>query len=279
MSASDANDEDARIASLLAIKLKLSGYQYGGAKLDKGGSYQVTASKVEVGNFLLKGSYESFDIQWQDLHKLPFGNGVDQPVERMHRLRLQSHIPYRFSPGKLILNQVAISATYEKEMDHAFSYQLYSLYSEDFSRLGSLQFGLYANIQPVQTVIYPIFEYTYNYASPSKEGIYGHLGFPKTQVGYHLTPKWRAEFAAVYHQAIGKLSKQNALQPSGYIQSKNWRGVLAVHHQLTKSVELSLGLHANLTNQLVLFNQQHQRLDHYYINEGAGLSLAISQRF
>jgi len=272
-------NQDAVVEDLLAVKIKADYSTLNSVTLNRGGGYDLNVTKLEVGNFLANVSYEAFAVDWRQFSELPFGNGLSSPLSELQRYHLKLHIPYRLDKNRLILTHLGAELAYEEQSDDALSLQAYTLYSQKLDALNSWQLGLYINHHPVETVILPIIEYTYNFNSQERQGYYGHLGFPKTQIGYHFTSKVRSQLEAVYHQAIMQLSDDSVIQPSGYFQSKNWRGEWATYYQISKALEMKMSLQASLSNKMVLYNQAYQEQDHFYGNGGLGVGLGVVYKF
>lgn len=267
------------VQDLLAIKLSVDRHRVKGAKISKGGGYDLTHSKIEIGNFLLSASHENFSVDWLDVEKLPFGQGNRLAASKFKRYKLQAHVPYRLDSQRMWLGHLGAEQSFETERSDALSLQGYVLYSEYFSRLRSWQFGAYVSHHPVETLYLPIFEYTYNYPFKQRKGFYGHAGFPKTLVGYFITPKIRSEVGFYYHQAIVKLAEQSEISPAGYFQSKNWRMQWRGYYQYTPKFEINIGVQANVANELLLYNRYYEIEGEYSLEQGIGLNLGMRYRF
>lgn len=271
--------QETDIEDLLAIKLKADYSTLNAVNLNRGGGYDLKLAKLELGNFLAKVSYENFAVDWRQFSKLPFGNSQTQPLTVLHRYKFKANLPFRLDKNRLFLAHLGAELGYEKQSDDALSLQAYGLYSEKLDSLRSWQLGLYINNHPVETVVLPIVEYTYNFNAQIHQGYYGHLGFPKTQIGYHFTPKLRSQLGAVYHQAIMQLSDDSVVESSGYFQSKNWRADWSTYYQISKSFEMKLYLQASLSNKMVLYNHAYKEQDHFYAEGGFGGGIGLVYKF
>ena len=272
-------EADKSVEELLAVKLNVDIDNFHNAKIEQGGGYDVKHAKYEIGNFIVSAAYEQFAVDWSGLSQLPFGDGKQVPMSDLQRLTLKGHIPYRLDEKRMWLGYLAAEWAYEKQMDDALSLQAYLIYSQYWQPLKSWQIGAYVNYHPVETLYLPIIEYTYNYPFKNRHGYYGHLGFPKSIVGYFLTPKLRTEAGFFYHQAMVKLAEQSVVEPAGYLQSQNWRASWRTHYQWNSDLELHLGLQTNISNTLTLYDQNNQRQGEYAVNNGVGGNLGFSFRF
>lgn len=277
--ASSSGSDQQAIDDFLAVKLKVDVSSLRGVALNKGGGYDLEHSKLELGNFLVNLAYERFNIDWHKQDKLPFATGIKSPVAAVKRYHLKTHIPYRLDERRMWLGHLGAEMAFETQTKSALSLQAYALYSEYLNRLASWQLGVYVNHHPVETVVLPIFEYTYNYPFKQRAGYYGHLGFPKTELGYFIHPKLRTDIGFAYHQATVKLADDSPIEQSGIFQSKNWRASWKLHYQINKQLEARLGVDASVSNKLILYNQDHKMVDHYYGDNGLGWRLGLDFRF
>jgi len=277
--AASSSAEQKTVDDLLAIKLHLDQSEFAGVQLNKGGGYDWSHSKLEVGNFLLNFSVEKFAIDWNHQDGLAFARNVEKPLAEVERYYLKAHFPYRLDNQRLWLGHLGAEWAYENEVDDALSVQAFLLYSEYLNSMRSWQLGMYLNHHPVESVLLPIIEYTYNYPFKERTGYYGHIGFPKTQLGYFINSQLRTDIGFVYHQATIKLAEESLIQPGGFFQSKNWRTSWQLHYLISKEVEVRLGVDASISNKLILYNRDYEEVDYYYGDKGAGWHLGLSYQF
>lgn len=263
----------------LAVKIKTDFSSLQGVNLNKGGGYDIGHSKLEIGNFIANLSYEHFSVDWDEQERLPFATGEKKPLSSLTRYHLQGHIPYRLDNKRLWLAHIGAEWAYETEIKDSLSVQTYLLYSEKLNQKNSWQLGAYVNYHPVESVVLPIFEYTFNYPFLERRGYYGHVGFPKTLLGYHLNNNLRTDFGLVYHQAIVKLADNSAIEPGGFFQSKNWRASWQLHYRLLPKAEIRVGLQSSISNALVLYNQDYDKKQHFYGDGGFGWNAGVTYRF
>lgn len=243
------------------------------------GGFAIDESKFEVGNLLASFSYEKFRFHWHDIDKLPFGDGKTTPIKEMNRFKLFGRLPYQVDEDTLLLGGLGVSATYENEANDSLSYESFVLVSQELNAVDSWQLGGFIKYHPVQTIILPIFEFTFNYNAPDKQGVYGHIGFPKTQIGYHITPKLRTDLGAIYRQAIAKLADDSPIDASGFSQVKSWRGEWAAYYQAFKQVEFKLALKYTLTREWYSYDKNYKQTQHHYVDNAIGAGLGVIYTF
>ena len=244
------------------------------------GGYALDTTKIEVSNLLLSFEYERFHFNWQNLDKLPFGDGKTKPIDQIQRLRLYGRVPYRLDEGKLIFSGLGLSSGFEQEVSGSLTLEGFSFFNKDIDSKQSWQLGGYFKYHPVGTIVLPIFEYTYNKDNPQRSGMYGHLGFPLTQIGYYFSSKVRTDFGAVYRNAIAKLSSDdNVIAPKGFTFITGWRGEWAWYYLASKEIELKAALKYTLTRKMTNYDANRNKIDEYSINNSVGAGIGLIYNF
>ena len=273
-----ASSED--LQQLLQPVLLLETAQREAAKVNHHqGSMALSLNKIELHNAIASLSYEQLDFDWHKINQLPFGDGITPPLDKIHRLRTHVRLPYRLDENRLLLAELALANTYEQGAKEAWSLESYVLYSQARDQRDSWQVGVFVQQSPVEVLVLPIIELTYNFNNAQREGIYGHLGFPKTQIGLHLTPKWRTELEAVYFQATAKLAADNPIQANGYAQVKSWRTQWASHYLIHPKFELSFALKHTLIRNWIDYDASHNKQTEHQVENAPGLSIGLQYRF
>lgn len=243
------------------------------------GGYAQDTTKVEVSNLLFSLEYERLHFDWQNVDKLPFGDGHSTPIEQIQRISIFGRAPYRLGEGKLIFSGIGLTSGFEKELSDTITVEGFSFFSKDYSAKDSWQLGGYFKYHPVGTIILPIFEYTHNKDNPERTGMYGHLGFPITQLGYYFSSKIRTDFGAVYRNAIAKLSNDSVISPAGFTYISSWRGEWAWYYMATKTLELKAALKYTLTRTIINYTSDYKKIDEYTVNNSVGAGIGLIYNF
>lgn len=110
--------------------------------------------------------------------------------------------------------------------------------------------------------------------------MYGHLGFPLTQIGYYFSSKVRTDFGAVYRNAIAKLSSDdNVIAPKGFTFITGWRGEWAWYYLASKEIELKAALKYTLTRKMTNYDANRNKIDEYSINNSVGAGIGLIYNF
>lgn len=273
-----ASDQD--LQQLLQPVLLIETAQRAAAKINHHqGSMALKLNKIELHNAIASLSYEQLDFDWQKIDQLPFGDGTSPPIQTIHRLRGHIRLPCRLDENRLLLAELSLANTYEQGAKDDWSWESYLLYSKARDQRDSWQFGIFVQQSAVEVLVLPIIELTYNFNNPLREGMYGHLGFPKTQVGVHLTPKWRTELEAVYFQATTKLSADNSIQANGYAQVKSWRTQWVNHYLILPNLELSFALKRTLIRNWINYDASQNKQTEHQVENAPSVSFGLQYRF
>ncbi|UQB41981.1 hypothetical protein JX580_09980 [Thiomicrospira microaerophila] len=237
--------------------------------------------KVELKNALFSLSYEQFDLAWDQLNH-PDLSGVAQPIDTLERWRGHLRLPYRIDNQRLWLAEIALANTIEQHAKTSLSYEGFILYSQarnlsktDFD---SWQLGLFIQQSPVETLVLPIIELTFNLNNPHKKGFYGHIGFPKTQLGYHFNPVWQSEFELIYYQTTAGLRDTNPLLPNGYAQLKSWRNEWKTTYALNASIDIHFSIKHTLTREWLRYDHTKKQTGRSDLENTLGYGIGIHWR-
>ncbi|WP_173291351.1 hypothetical protein [Thiosulfativibrio zosterae] len=261
---------------LFKVDLTLESSQYRAAKIsDSSGKLGAEHSKVSVGNFLVTASYEHYQFQNDEIQS----SDLHYPIHQLHEVKLETKLPYPLKKDWLLVGGLQLINAYEKQFSKDFTVQGFGLVSHQVKPLLSWQLGGYVSYHPVETQILPIMVLTYNYQSPEHRGFYGHLGFPKTQIGYHFTPKLRSDIGAIYQEVTGQLAENNLVAAKGYFQLTSWRAEWATYYDWSKKLAIKLALKMTFDNEIDVFSNQYQKQKNLTLGNESGFGAGLIYHF
>ena len=263
-------------AQLFKSDFTLENSQYRAAKInDSNGKLGAEHTKISVGNFLVNASYEYYQLQNDDIQS----SDLHYPIHQLHEVKLETKVPYPIKKDWLFVGGLKLINAYEKQFSKDFTVQSFGLISHQIKPLLSWQLGGYVSYHPVETQLLPIMVLTYNYQSPEHSGFYGHLGFPKTQIGYHFTPKLRSDIGAIYQQVTGQLAETNLLAANGYFQLTSWRAEWATYYDWSKKLTIKLALKITFDNEIDVFSNQYQKQKNLTLGNESGFGAGLIYHF
>lgn len=241
----------------------------------------LSLHKMELKNAIFSISYEQFDLAWKQLNH-PALLGLAKPIDTLERWRGHLRLPYRIDDHRLWLAEIAVANTIEQHAKTSISYEGFVLYSQarnlNRTDFDSWQLGLFIQQSPVEMLVLPIIELTFNLNNPQKHGFYGHLGFPKTQLGYHFNPNWRSEIELVYCQTTAGLRDNNPLLPKGYAQLKSWRNEWKTTYSLTPSIDIHFSVKHTLTREWIRYDHTKKKIGTSDLENTLGYGLGLQWR-
>jgi hypothetical protein len=224
------------------------------AKL-KGEEASVSTRKhsLKINNEIAAFEYSRWDFDWKGQEDLSFGNGVNSPIRRMHRLKLSGTLPKKLNERWFWLSSVNAGATFERETEDSLSYGLFTFLSYKIDDDHTLQFGGFGSYHPVASMALPVLSYSYR--ARKRDGFTAVLGFPRSYLGYRLSPSLQINAGMIYSQAVIRLADDNALSPRGYLEANDYMGNMGVRCNVTETIELNADL-------LYAFKREFTRYDH-----------------
>ena len=241
------------------------------------GSVAVKKNTLQVNNLLAGVTYTNWSFDWNDIDKLPFGNGVNTPIEEMHSVRLYATVPYPINDRWFWLSQVSLNATFEKELDNSYGGGAFSFASYKIDEDHSIQMGAFANYHPVASIALPVMSYSYR--ARERDGFQLILGFPRAYTGYFINPKTLLRGGMIFSQSVIKLAKDSPIEQGGYMQLRDYMGNFGVAYEVNKNFKLETDILYSLSRQFILYDSAGVEQENYGIAPSFGFNLRLRYLF
>jgi hypothetical protein len=241
------------------------------------GSLEVAKNKVSINNAIVGFTYTNWAFDWNNVDALPFGDGVNSPIEEMHSFKINANIPYFASKNLFILTSLSAKSTFEKEVSNSYGAGLFSFASLKLDKNHAIQFGAFANYHPVSTLALPVISYSYR--ARQNDGFKFILGFPRTYVGYHANKNTLIRFGVIFSQSLIRLSNSSAIEESGFIEAEDYMSNLGVSYELNKYINLETDLLYGIKRDITIYSKNGDQLNSYSIEPSLGASLKITILF
>lgn len=241
------------------------------------GSVAVSKNRIQLNNAMFGISYTNWAFNWSDIDALPFGNGLDTPIDQMHSVRLNANIPYFINKDWFMLTSFSLNSTFERELDDSYGAGLFSFASYKIDEDHSIQMGAFANYHPISTLALPVMSYSYR--AKQKDGFIFILGFPRAYAGYFINPKTLIRTGMIFSQSVIKLSKDSSIENAGYIEAKDYMGNLGVSHELSERFRIEGDLLYSLKREFIIYNNAGDEQSSYGIEPSLGLNLRLRYLF
>lgn len=241
------------------------------------GKFGYSVMGVRVSHPLFDFEYSSTDLDWQNVDQLPFGNGEDDPVDQVNRIRLVGKYPLKLKGGMTWVNFVGASLAYESEVNDALSVNIMSFIAERLSADTVFTYGGFINYHPVRTRIFPLAGFSYRKDQPM--GLSAFLGFPKTFVGYGFDPKWQVTAGVLFDQFLFKLKKDSTLEKDGYAEVESWQGDLSLLYKFTSRFVIESSLRWSSNYKFIPYDEDGSKTRSYELNPTWGYRILLSYQF
>lgn len=141
----------------------------------------------------------------------------------------------------------------------------------------TVYFGAGWLYHPVASLFYPVFGLAFRHEE--KSGLAGAVGFPETMVRYWFTEKWAAKLDFVWDIRTYRLSDDNPVSPSGYLQLDEKIPGLYIEYCPQKDLTIGSGVRWHLDRTMTVFDRDGDELDEHTVKAGLSVLLAVNFLF
>lgn len=263
---------------IVAPKISLESSHLSDAAISgSNGGVAVHKNRLAINNEIVGLSYTNWAFDWSDGASLPFGNGIDAPLEQMHSLRLNVNIPYFINDKWFWLTSLSITSTFERELDDSYGAGFFSFASYKLTPDHSIQMGAFANYHPISTLALPVMSYSYR--ARSRDGFQLILGFPRAYAGYFIDSKTLLRAGMIFSQSVIKLSQSSTLQSDGYVEAKDYMSNVGLSYEVSRSFRVEGDLLYSLKRDFILYNATGDEQASYGIDPSLGVNLRLRYLF
>jgi len=248
----------------------------GDAQIDNG-SAEVFKNTLQINNEIVGLSYSNSKYKWKNVEGLSFGNGVEDPIEEIHSIKLNANVPYPISKKLFLLTSLAVTSTYEKEMDNSYGVNLFSFASYRMTDDHAIQFGGFANYHPTTTLVMPVVSYSYR--ASAKDGYKLILGFPRSFISYVVSDDLILRSGYIYSQTLARLSNNSLIQKSGFMESKDSLLNFGVNYKIMEKLELQTDVVYGLKREVVFYDSSAREIAVNDFEKGFGGIIKLVYRF
>lgn len=241
------------------------------------GSVSVTKTRLSINNKIAGISYTNWAFDWNNVARLPFGDGVHSPITQMHSIRANVNIPYFLSDKIFILTSLSLKSTFEKETDDSYGGGLFSFASYKLNQDHAIQFGAFANYHPVSTLAMPVISYSYR--ARQSDGLKFILGYPRTYVGYHLSEAALLRLGMIFSQSVIRLSDESVIEKSGFIEAEDFMSNMGFSYELNKHVTFESDLLYSVKRNFTIYSKEGDKLSAYAIEPSFGMNFRFRYIF
>lgn len=240
------------------------------------GSVRTSKQKIQINNGFGGISYSRWDFDWDQEQDLPFYRGKT-PIKSMQSIKVFANLPVPINDKWFMLNSVNINATYEKEFNDALGAGIFSFFSYKLDDEHAFQLGAFANYHPVKSIALPVLGYTYRVRET--DGLTMVLGFPRTYIGYYLSPDLLLNAGMIYSQAVIRLADDSGIEPEGYSEAKDYQSNIGLRYTVNEKFEISANLLYAFKRDFRTYDRNENEVDSYSIEPSAGAMIKLKYLF
>lgn len=244
---------------------------------DNQGRMAIYSAGVTIKYWKLSFSYNHASFQWDDLGKIPFGNGRDEPWDILHGVNLGIRHNGVINDKWMYFLNGAVGSAFEEEMDF-FTFRLGGGAVYKFSPSLSARLGAGFIVNKVDTRAIPIIGLAYR--ERAEDGFSVLVGFPKTEATYHFNEKLALSLAAdFYRVAFTNLSEDSTVQSNGFASYDSIQAGLYLDFKPVDKFSVRVGLSHTLDNELKVYNDDGDEKGDYDVDGSLGGTIQLTYRF
>jgi hypothetical protein len=243
---------------------------------DYEGSVKTYKQKIQINNAFGGISYSRWDFDWDQENDLPFYRGKT-PIESMQSIKINANLPVPINDKWFMLNSINVNATFEKEINDAFGAGIFSFFSYKLDGEHTFQLGAFANYHPVKSLVLPVLGYTYRLRAD--DGLTMVLGFPRTYIGYYLSPDLLLNAGMIYSQAVIRLADDSGIEPEGYSEAKDYQSNIGLRYTVNEKFEISANFLYAFKRDFRIYDRNENEVDSYSIEPSAGAMIKLKYLF
>lgn len=266
------------LQKMIEARVSLESAYLDTSELDGGdASVQVSKNRLQINNKIAGLSYTNWKFSWHDVGDLDFGDGVHAPIEQMHSIQVNANLPYPINEEWFLLTSVALKSTFEKEKSDSYGVNVFAFASYKMSEEHRFELGAFANYHPTATLALPVISYSYR--AMAEDGFKLILGFPRSYLGYNLTPKLLFRSGFIFSQSLIRLADASTISLSGYIEAKDYMSNVGMSYEMGEHFEVQGDLLYGLKREFIIYDAAANELSTYDVANGLGAMLKVMYRF
>lgn len=244
-----------------AFRLRVMGDYTSDADVGDGdGSVALTAERLTLDWKFLSLSYTQTQFHWDDVSSLSFGNGVDDPWERLHRLRLGSDFRGDINDQWFYHTGLALTSSFEKEMDDSYGGVVRGGVGYKWSDEITIMGGLAVSTNSLKTRFMPNIAVAFDGVNDNGVGWKGRVGLPSIEMGYHFNRESALRWSLGNDGQTARLANDSAVAQKGYVSMAGWQTGLYYDWKPTDSLSLSIGPEYVFGRSMTIYNETADKM-------------------
>ncbi len=262
------------------VSVRLSGQFVADSDVGDGdGSMSMTSEQLRLQWSLFNISYSQTQFDWENVGSLAFGNGVDDPWERLHRLAVGANYRGKINDDWFYHTGLTLTSTFEKEMAGSYGGVLRGGVGYKLTDEVSLLAGMAVLHNPLRTMFAPSLALSYEDKDDSGAGWSGHLGFPATNLSYHFDMVSAVRVSIESNGQTARLASDSTVAEAGYVDLSGWNSGVYYDWNPSEAVRLSVGPEYHFSRKTTIYNHSGDKLTEEDTDAAWGGALRFRYKF
>jgi hypothetical protein len=259
------------------LALEAYGYHLRDVEFDKGNAkYNVTRSGLKASYSHFYFSYDRMDFNWDDIAKLPFGNGQDKPWKALQKIELGAGIEKALNSKWSYALDGAVFSAFENDFG-GYGGRVQAWAGYGFSPDLRLRFGARAYIHQFQLIALPVISLDYRLGQ--QEGFSSSIGVPDAHLRYGFNKYIALRLFGEYEQDLYRLADDSKVEQEGYLQREGVMAGLLMDITPVKDLSITAGVIRSLAYTLTTYNKDGDNEKEYDNEPGWGAIVKVNYTF
>ncbi|MBU2547987.1 MAG: hypothetical protein KKB20_06240 [Proteobacteria bacterium] len=233
------------------------------------GRYSMTRWRVSATHSHFTLGYTHRTFQWEDIGRLPFGNGRDDPWKDLHTVGLKAKYTGSISgPWRYYFSGEA-SSSFEDRVGSP-SLDVLAAFGYNFSPRFKVRVGAAVLYHEVRVIAVPVAALKWWGGGKSAEEplVSVSVGLPESTLTYHCSPELSFTASLLADSKVFRLSEHSPVFSEGFAETRDIITCLMVNYSPLPGLVLSGGLGYDFFRQMQLYDRHGDKQADYDV-EGA----------
>jgi hypothetical protein len=244
----------------------------------EGGSFQVSGVRagLEIGWLVANYGYRLYD--WEDVSRLPFGDGSSEPWEDLHTAALGFSHDEMVNQSWGYFVRAQGTTAFEEEMDDSFGALALAGVMYNLPEWNMMfRLGAAYSWNEVTSRVFPLVGV--NWGGRGGSGLSVAVGIPLTAVTYRFSEQMAVRARVGFDSDTFRLADDNPAAPKGYLETEDIGGEIALLYNLSPSMRLTVAGGYLFDRSMTLYDSHGEGGAEYDAEEAATARAQLSFSF
>lgn len=262
------------------VSLRITGNFITDADVGNGdSSVSMTSEELRLQWAMFTLAYQQTQFDWENIGSLSFGNGSDDPWERLHRFSLGAGHQGDITDKWFYHTGFSLSSTFEDEMAGSYGGAVRGGLGYKLTDYITIMAGVAVMHNPLSTSFMPNLAISYENLDKSGAGWSGRIGLPATEMSYHFDAAKALRLSVQPKGQTARLSNDSTVEQKGYVKTSTWKTGLYYDWNPSDDIRLSLGPEYHFGRKIEIYNSDKDKVVDEHIDNSWGGMFRFRYRF